>query len=666
MASLALMIWASVKPASNGVFYLAIGVFIGCSAAWIAVQLTQVRRAPFGFVLGAGVLLLVFGVPVLIARVAGIVWHPDNTLTVAACACAYLGAGFLVELLREAVGTHAWPFWTGLVCFACGAVVVVGVGIALLRGTASGTLLVIMLGAAALLLLPIGLNVLSEQALKELRPNDGGAGQKGRFWQRVLPWLRKRWVWAVSGLVLSAGAVIFLTVRSHSGWTVLIAAACALGLLAALVSNTHADIVAVLCAIALLGVAPSEVDVVVAQHPGAGPSDLLALGDSYMSGEGAAAYIRNTDENENDTCRRAPTAYAVLAVGPEKPFGHVTFLACSGARTYNVLPRPPGGAPAQGSQPQPAPQKGESGTQVDEITALGTGYQPRLAIIALGGNDAGFSDLGEACVAPGDCSDEQNLFLGNLRRVRSALVTTYQSIRAALPATPVVVVPYPQPLADVRSCGAIALTIHERMFIRNFLTSLNQIIHSAADQVRFYYLDTMENALAAEHLQLCDPANKGGYGINFVSLGSVNGLPDQRFNPVNWLHDSFHPNELGHQAMLDAFDAWLDNHPGLTSGNSSLARDAPIAAVDLASGLTLPAAPSCSFDSTLNSCQTVLRKWDFRQILALWPYSICILIGLIGLWMLSVAGVSLCPAPSLPRPSIRELRASRKSGTAPD
>ena len=40
-----------------------------------------------------------------------------------------------------------------------------------------------------------------------------------------------------------------------------------------------------------------------------------------------------------------------------------------------------------------------------------------------------------------------------------------------------------------------------------------------------------------------DTKNQGGYGINFVSPESVNGLPDERFNPVNWLHDSFHPNE---------------------------------------------------------------------------------------------------------------------------
>lgn len=72
--------------------------------------------------------------------------------------------------------------------------------------------------------------------------------------------------------------------------TALVVAACVLGLLAALVSNTqHADIVAVLCVIALLGLAPAEVGVTVARSLAADQStpssELLALGDSCMSSE---------------------------------------------------------------------------------------------------------------------------------------------------------------------------------------------------------------------------------------------------------------------------------------------------------------------------------------------------------------------------------------------
>jgi lysophospholipase L1-like esterase len=379
-------------------------------------------------------------------------------------------------------------------------------------------------------------------------------------------------------------------------------------------------------------------------------SDLLALGDSYMSGEGARTFIAGTDEADGDTCRRSPVAYAVLGVGPETPFTHASFLACSGARTINVLPQPGTPHPCTPHESGPCPQSGESATQVDQVAALTAKlphYKPDLVILSLGGNDAGFAELGKACVAPGNCTAQRNLFLGNLRLVQSDLLKTYYSIRAALPDTPIAVVPYPQPLYDAASCGGIALTVDERAFIRQFLTTLNQVIEWDAEQAHFYYMGSMENALAGQHLQLCDPQNQGGYGINFVSPESVGGLPDQRFNPVNWLHDSFHPNERGHQAMLDAFSAWLTQHP-----DPRLA-DAP--SDPAASEPTLPPA-TCTFDTDNHpgpSCEDVLKHWEYSQILKLWPLLLLVLVALAGLWMLSVAALSGRPLPSHRNPLSR-------------
>ncbi len=154
----------------------------------------------------------------------------------------------------------------------------------------------------------------------------------------------------------------------------------------------------------------------------------------------------------------------------------------------------------------------------------------------------------------------------------------------------------------------------------------------------------MGSALAGKNLQLCDPKNQGGYGVNFVSPESVGGLPDQRFDPVNWLHDSFHPNERGHQAMLDAFSAWLTQHPDPrpTTAPSDPAASEPV----------LPGA-TCTFDTDNHpgpSCQDVLSHWEYRQILKLWPLLPGVLVGLVGLWMLSVAGLSRSPLPEHPNP----------------
>ena len=646
LVSLGLMLWAAVSPAPDSWFYIALGAFIGCSLAWTAVQLSQGRRVSWPIAAIVGLLLFIFGTATIICRLWSLPWpwspheHPTSQWTTCACACAYLGASYLVELLREQVDTRPRLLRTGAALFAVGAALTLGLGVAFLLGTLNGIVPLVALGVSALVLLPIGLGVVSEGALVAVRPGD------------------RRALWAACGFVLAAASVTFLGFRDHWHLTVLIVAPCLLVLIAALVSNTHADIAVILCVIALVGIAPLEVNVALASPflPADGPpstdlkaqsADLLAMGDSYMSGEGAKTFIKGTNEADSDTCRRSPTAYAVLGVGPETPFTHVSFLACSGARTINVLPQQ--GTPHQcaAHEPGPCPQSGEPATQVDQVAALTSQlahYKPSLVILSLGGNDAGFSDLGQACVAPGDCSAEQNLFLGNLRLVQSDLLKTYLAVRAALPGIPVAVVPYPQPLYDTASCGAIALTVKERTFIRQFLINLDQVIEWDAEQAHFYYLSQMVNALAGQHLQLCDPQNQGGYGINFVSPESVGGLPDQRFNPAHWLHDSFHPNERGHQAMLDAFSAWLTQHP------DPRPPDAP--ADWAASEPRLPAA-TCTFDTDNHpgpSCQGMLSHWEYRQILSLWPFALGILVELAGLWMLSVAGLSGRPLPYHPGP----------------
>ena len=66
----------------------------------------------------------------------------------------------------------------------------------------------------------------------------------------------------------------------------------------------------------------------------------------------------------------------------------------------------------------------------------------------------------------------------------------------------------------------------------------------------------MQKSLADAHLQLCDQDNDKRPGINFIGLRSVGGFAEQRFNPKNWYHNSLHPNERGHAAMLQVFEQW--------------------------------------------------------------------------------------------------------------
>jgi hypothetical protein len=43
----------------------------------------------------------------------------------------------------------------------------------------------------------------------------------------------------------------------------------------------------------------------------------------------------------------------------------------------------------------------------------------------------------------------------------------------------------------------------------------------------------------------------------------VNGTLEQTVSPINWFHNSLHPNARGHELMRGALLDWLDAHPDL-------------------------------------------------------------------------------------------------------
>lgn len=187
---------------------------------------------------------------------------------------------------------------------------------------------------------------------------------------------------------------------------------------------------------------------------------------------------------------------------------------------------------------------------------------------------------------------------------------------------PIVIVPYPQPVADTVSCGSLAMSFKEREFVRNFLDDLDQQIANAAFQAHFYYLTEMHDAMIRpnENLQLCG-TGKDRAGINFVDLQPVNGLAGQRFNPGHWLHNSLHPNERGHRAMAAVLNQWVTGNPNLTPDSPATAavtvtqrtKSAVKLARSAAPPVTAPTrvAPPCTLDgSSAHNCQTQSRDWD--------------------------------------------------------
>ncbi|MEU2509575.1 GDSL-type esterase/lipase family protein [Streptomyces sp. NPDC007863] len=152
---------------------------------------------------------------------------------------------------------------------------------------------------------------------------------------------------------------------------------------------------------------PIAWDAVAFQPLGAEPYHVVGMGDSYASGEGASVdggltYLPETDYEEEwgsgklrNTCHRSKNAWVREAKlpGRSQSVGEITdahgsvelsFVACSGARTYHVKT---GGL-----------WQGTSLPQVD------LGYLDQntdLVTLSIGGNDARFSDLFTKCVTGG-------------------------------------------------------------------------------------------------------------------------------------------------------------------------------------------------------------------------------------------------------------------------
>ncbi|KUM96606.1 hypothetical protein AQI88_11380 [Streptomyces cellostaticus] len=158
--------------------------------------------------------------------------------------------------------------------------------------------------------------------------------------------------------------------------------------------------------------------------PGKPKNVVVAMGDSYSSGEGASEgdrdyypetnYRNKLDDDARNACHRSTQAWSRQAKlpGGSKSIGALDdaldpnmdyhLIACSGARTYNVLPK---------DLDDSALSKGES--QNGEEPQLDKGYLDQnttLVTISIGGNDSRFAKIVQKCllsIGNGSCQGEK-------------------------------------------------------------------------------------------------------------------------------------------------------------------------------------------------------------------------------------------------------------------
>jgi lysophospholipase L1-like esterase len=362
---------------------------------------------------------------------------------------------------------------------------------------------------------------------------------------------------------------------------------------------------------------------------------LVAIGDSYMSGEGADEFFERTNTaGVGPLCRRAPTAYPVLlATASDPTFAErVAFFACSGAVTSEVQ------------------------AQFDSFEAAAfDAEQVQLLLVSAGGNDALFGVLGRACLLPGDCADFAPAFMSHLEVVRTKLDQLYGRLARSTEVSRgrIAVVPYPVPISAEkhyldgrRDCDYSPLSPQEHRFLHDYTVALNTVVVSTARTHGLQVVDTMPDALVGA--RVCDaPADE--VGVNFIALNSIQGSLDQSILPVNWVHNSLHPNARGHKLMAQAIAQWwcLDSGAGAaerdvtqcTGGTAApVAPDGSVPPDDDSSGPCMVEAMDPASSKALQDC-VYERAYQKTAGSLFYPGSV-IIAGLLALWALVYAVAS--------------------------
>jgi lysophospholipase L1-like esterase len=219
--------------------------------------------------------------------------------------------------------------------------------------------------------------------------------------------------------------------------------------------------------------------------------EYVALGDSYASGVGTRSYI-----DDGSGCSRSESAYPSLladAIGAD-----LTFAACSGAKTGDVLGKQLGG--------------------LSDSTDLVT--------ITIGGNDTGWTGVVQRCAYPypWNCWSEIDAAEAFVRdQLPAKLHAVYDAVEEAAPNADVVVLGYPR-LFNGEECNAITrISPGEQAALNDAADLLGDTIGTVATSHGFDYVDVRD---AFDGHAVCDDAE----WLNGISY------------PIA---ESYHPNKSG-------------------------------------------------------------------------------------------------------------------------
>jgi lysophospholipase L1-like esterase len=260
--------------------------------------------------------------------------------------------------------------------------------------------------------------------------------------------------------------------------------------------------------------------------PALGP--YVALGDSYTAGPGIP-----DQTGVPAGCARSSRAYpAVLAAHLHLTTAQFRDVSCSGARIANL---------SRG-------QTTSDGVNPAQLSALSPAT--RLVTLGIGGNDIGFADLIERCVAANllrqtPCRDQltadgEDSVEARIRTAGERLAGALAEIRGRAPHAHVYVVGYPAILpADGGACAAgLAMTAGDVAYLRLKEQDLNTMLRQQAGSAGARFVDTWTPSLGHD---ACETAETRWIEPLLPTAQAA----------------SLHPNARGEQGMAEAVLATL-------------------------------------------------------------------------------------------------------------
>ena len=186
-----------------------------------------------------------------------------------------------------------------------------------------------------------------------------------------------------------------------------------------------------------------------AAAPTTGGSQVVALGDSYASGQGAPNdnwwwqfWKSHWDDQRCNRSKWAPTSQAVQRLNAQGHAIEYHSFACSGAEIDKGLIGPYYGQ-------QPTPSDSSLAPQVNELAALANSLGDIEAVtISAGGNDALFGLIVAVCMLPApDCEIIRNLVDNALNALPTRLDGLAKQITTKVAIEPhrILIVGYPDP-----------------------------------------------------------------------------------------------------------------------------------------------------------------------------------------------------------------------------